>query len=79
MVFRIELNIHDPILIEALTRAKRKKTYLIEKALTYYLLSKSGKELVESLEVDEKKIIKKDREKVKEKKKKKEITFDKFL
>lgn len=49
MYFRVEFSTYDAELIAVLQKAKGKKPYLIEKALTHFIASQTGKEIVNAL------------------------------
>ncbi len=87
MYFRVEFSTYDAELIAVLQKAKGKKPYLIEKALTHFIASQAGKETLNALmskkeeRAAKKLMVKKDKSKkenavpLKEKK----ILIDKFL
>lgn len=49
MLFRVEFSTYNAELIAVLQKLKGKKPYLVEKALTHFLASQTGKEIVNAL------------------------------
>lgn len=80
MFFRVEFSTYDAELIAVLQKVKGKKPYLIEKALTHFIASQTGKEIVNALmSKTEERAVKMTKKDKAAPVKKKKILIDKFL
>jgi len=82
MIFKVEFSTYDPKLINILKKVKGKKPYLVEKALTHFLASQTGNEIINALLKDKDKAAGKIKEKKTSKKEEKtgeSILIDTFL